>query len=82
MSKENTIYLETERCKHLINLVLKEVTPRCENMVTVKQSNELYIKTLKEAKRKAFDSIKSVVKPYVVYNINKYYYSLEKDMAS
>ena len=77
MNKEKTIYLETERCKHLINSELKKITRRCEQLPTVKQSNALYLKTLKETKRKAFDSIKSVVKPYVVYNINKYYYSLE-----
>lgn len=77
MNKENTIYLETERCKHLINSELKKVATRCENMATINQSNTLYLKTLKETKRKAFDSIKSVVKPYVIYRINKYYYSLE-----
>jgi len=46
-------------------------------MATVKQSNTLYLKTLVQTKQKAFDSIKSVVKPYVIYRINKYYYSLE-----
>ena len=77
MNKETNIYLETERCKHLINSELKKVSRRCENMPTIRQSNALFLKTLNEAKRKAFDSIKSVVKPYVVYNINKYYWSLE-----
>jgi|Laugrespbdmm15dd_1035085.scaffolds.fasta_scaffold52272_1 hypothetical protein len=77
MNKENIIYLETERCKHLINSELKKVAKRCESMATVKQSNTLYLKTLVQTKQKAFDSIKSVVKPYVIYRINKYYYSLE-----
>lgn len=73
MDKENKIYLETERCKHLINSELDKVHNRCLNMPTIRQSNALFLKTLNEAKRKAFDSIKSVVKPYVVYRINQYY---------
>lgn len=73
MNKEANIYLETERCKHLINSELDKIYRRCENMPTIRQSNALFLKTLNEAKRKAFDSIKSVVKPYVVYRINSYY---------
>lgn len=73
MDKENNIYLETERCKHFINSELDKISRRCENMPTIRQSNALFLKTLNEAKRKAFDSIKSVVKPYVVYRINSYY---------
>ena len=73
MNKEANIYLETERCKHFINSELDKVHARCLNKPTIRQSNALFLKTLNEAKRKAFDSIKSVVKPYVVYRINSYY---------
>lgn len=80
MNKEANIYLETERCKDFINSELDKVSRRCENMPTIRQSNALFLKTLNEAKRKAFDSVKSVVKPYVVYRINRYYQHY-KDMA-
>jgi hypothetical protein len=74
MDKEITIYLETERCKHLINSELDKVYNRCANKPTIKQGNALFLMTLNEAKRKAFNTIKSVVKPYVVYRINQYYH--------
>ena len=77
MSKDMTIYTETERCKFLIDSELKRISNRCERLPTIRQSNALFQATLVKAKKKAFDSIKSVVKPYVVYNINKYYLSLE-----
>lgn len=76
MNKEKTIYLETERCKHLINSELKKAYSML-NTVSNVESNPLFLKILKKTKMKAFDSIKSVVKPYVIYNINKYYYTLE-----
>lgn len=83
MDKENKIYLETERCKYLINSELEKVSRICENLPTIRQSNALFQKTLDKAKAKAFDSIKSVVKPYVVYRINQYYrvHTENRDMA-
>lgn len=37
------------------------------------QNNTLFIFALEKAKREAFDEIKSLSKPYVVYQINFYY---------
>lgn len=73
MDKENKIYLETERCKGIINSELEKVYYKCLSQRTIKQSNQLFETTLNKAKKKAFDSITSVVKPYVVYRVNNFF---------
>jgi hypothetical protein len=56
---------------------LKKVNNICLNCSTIRQSNEIFMRTLKKAKEKAFDNINNMSKPYVVYQVNKYYFHYE-----
>lgn len=73
------IYDQTQQCLTIIRKELKVVHRMCENTSTIERSNELFKKYLQQAKDKAFKAIEgSLVKPYVIYQVNKYYYSLIK----
>ena len=78
MDKELAIHSETERCKSLIKLAITNIEGKCYNLSTIEESNKLFRKTIIKAKKEAFDSIKTVVKPYVIYRVNQYFYECLK----
>lgn len=72
-TKPEAIYRETERCKKLIR---EHISKSCDKAImasTIEESNEIFMYEFEHIKSKAFDSIHSSVKPYIVYNINKHF---------
>lgn len=74
--KETEIYLQTQMALSTIKRALADVSWRCERQRTIAESNKIFNETLAKAKLTAFDSVNPVVKPYVVYRVNRYYQGL------
>jgi hypothetical protein len=74
---ENTkaldIYDETQRCKELIKKHIARICDRAMQAPTIKESNAIFNTEFNSIKDKAFESIKSSVKPYVVYQVNNHF---------
>lgn len=74
-SKEEKIYEQFELCKNYIRTKMSGVSHLCENTRTIEQSNDLYQFFMEKFKAEAYKLIeKSVVKPYVIYRVNKYFF--------
>lgn len=68
-----TFFDEYKFCIDYIRKELKEVHPYCEAKSTIEASNRLFYYALNNAKKRAFAKINSMNKPYVIYQVNKYY---------
>lgn len=69
-------YEQTEKCIQHIRKRIKEehVYGRCENTRTIAASNRLWNYYLNKFKQEAFKLIEgSLVKPHVIYRVNRYY---------
>lgn len=77
MNKELNIHDNTINAIEFIETQLDKVYNKCLNAPSIKQSNDIYQKALTQAKAKAFDMIHDITKPYVVYQVNKYFLSVE-----
>lgn len=74
MDKQLEIMYQSSTCIKYIKGELDKVYNMCINQSTIKRSNQLYEKALAQAKKEVFDNIKSVNKPYIVYQVNRYFY--------
>ncbi len=63
-------------CINHIKEKMKGIYPICERQPTIEGSNALYQKYLAKFKAQAFKLVAtSVVKPHVVYRVNKHYHN-------
>ena len=74
MDKQLEIMYQSSSCIKYIKGELDKVYNMCINQSTIERSNKIYEKTLAQAKKKAFDNIKTINKPYIVYQVNRYFY--------
>ena len=72
-TKEMNIYDETQRCKTLIKQHIAKICNRAMQAPTIRESNDIFNTEFNRIKDKAFESIKSSVKPYVVYQVNNHF---------
>lgn len=73
MDRQLDIMVQSSQSIAFIKSELDKVSNLCMNHLTISASNRLYNKTLEQAKATAFDNIKGIIKPYVVYQVNKYF---------
>jgi hypothetical protein len=77
MSKEEELYFETQATIKYIENRLKTVDWRFNRTATIRESNKLFKAYLSKFKDEAFKRYdKSILKPYIIYRVNKYYHSL------
>ena len=73
------VYFKSEMCINYIRNKMKGIYRHCENQPTIERSNALYEKYLAKFKKEAFKLVEtSVVKPHIIYNVNKYYQPINK----
>lgn len=68
------VYDKSQMCIKYIKDKMERIYPICENTRTIEQSNRIYESYLAKYKAEAFKMVEtSLVKPHIVYNVNKYY---------
>lgn len=68
------IFDEYQKALTHIRMELRDVARYCERKSnSIEKDNMLFMFALEKAKREAFSQIKFLIKPYVIYLINKYY---------
>ena len=72
-TKALDIYDETQRCKKIIRQHISKICDRAMQAPTIRESNVIFTAEFNRIKDKAFESITSSVKPYVVYQVNNHF---------